>query len=410
MRVLWIATKAPVPPVDGGRLVQKLTLEALAARGVEVSLVAPAFPEEDRAAAERELSAFCEPHLVAVERRGLGRALPAARPGGLPLPIARHAHPQVARRVAALTAARAASPEPFDLAHAEQLHALPQTRAAAAAGLPVVLRAQNVESDLWRAAAGRLAGSTLSPRSLAARLEAWRLGRWEGEAVGRVSRVVALTAPDARRLEELAPPAVGKGAVEVLPAPFPATLPPGPRRLPGEPAVVVLGSAGWAPNRDAARFMVEEVWPVARRRVPGALLHLFAGGELSTGAVDSSGIRHHPPPDDSAEAFAPGSVLAVPLRVASGVRMKILEAWARGVPVVATPQAAAGLGAEDGTELLIAATPDEFAAAFARLAAEPDLGARLVAAGRAALERRHAPAAVAAALEAIYADVLTTRA
>jgi len=96
-------------------------------------------------------------------------------------------------------------------------------------------------------------------------------------------------------------------------------------------------------------------------------------------------------------------VLAVPLRVASGVRMKILEAWARGLPVVATPAAAAGLGAEDGRELLLAADSDGFAAAVARLAAEPVLAAELVAAGRSALVRRHAPAAVAAELLRVYA-------
>ncbi len=399
MRVLWIATKPPLPPVDGGRLVQKLTLEALAARGVEVTLVAPLFPGFDQAALERDLSTFCEPHLVPVEHRSLWRSLAAARPGGLPLAVARHAHPAVARRVAALVVARATSDRPFDLVHAEQLHALPQARPAAEAGLPVVLRAQNVESDLWRAAADLLAGSALAPRALVARLEARRLARWEGRAVRQAAQTVALTRPDARRLEELAGRA-GK-RVEVVPAPFPAELPAGPRPLPGQPAVVILGSAGWAPNRDAERFMVEDVWPVVRRRLPGAVLHLFGNGG-GAGESETDGVERHPAPEDSAEAFAPGSVLAVPLRVASGVRMKILEAWARGVPVVATPQAAAGLGAEDGRELLVAADAEGFASALSRFAAGPELGGSLVTAARRRLAEHHAPAEVARALMAIY--------
>ena len=82
MHVLWIATKCPVPPVDGGRLVQKLTLEALAARGVRLTLLAPVFPEEDRFRLYREASAFCDPLLVPVERPGpLATALEAKGPG-----------------------------------------------------------------------------------------------------------------------------------------------------------------------------------------------------------------------------------------------------------------------------------------------------------------------------------------
>jgi glycosyltransferase involved in cell wall biosynthesis len=269
-------------------------------------------------------------------------------------------------------------------------------------GLPLVLRAQNVESDLWRAAALHLTGPPVFPVWLAARVEAWRLGRWEGHAVGRVDRVVALTGPDAQRLEALGGYLRSGGPIDVIPAPFPASLPAGVRRLAGDPAVVVLGSAGWFPNRDAARFMAEQVWPEVVRRVPGAVLHLFgAGADLPSEAS----VRQHPAPADSAVAFAPGSVMAVPLRVASGVRMKILEAWARGVPVVATPEATAGLEAEDGRELLVANRPQAFAAAIARLAAEPALAERLIAEGRRALARRHSPEQIGRALKAVYASL-----
>jgi glycosyltransferase involved in cell wall biosynthesis len=85
--------------------------------------------------------------------------------------------------------------------------------------------------------------------------------------------------------------------------------------------------------------------------------------------------------------------------------MKILEAWARGVPVVATPEATAGLEAEDGRELLVATRPQAFAAAIARLAAEPALAERLIAEGRRALARRHSPEQIGRALKAVYASL-----
>jgi glycosyltransferase involved in cell wall biosynthesis len=85
--------------------------------------------------------------------------------------------------------------------------------------------------------------------------------------------------------------------------------------------------------------------------------------------------------------------------------MKVLEAWARGVPVVATPEAMAGLGAAHGREVLVAQDAGEFAAAIARLHREPTLARALVAAGRAALAAHHSPTAVAARLTEIYATV-----
>lgn len=100
------------------------------------------------------------------------------------------------------------------------------------------------------------------------------------------------------------------------------------------------------------------------------------------------------------------AVLAVPLRIASGVRMKILEAWARGVPVVGTPEAVAGLGAHHGRELLVAEDAAGFTAAFLRLHREPSLARSLVAGGRAALRSRHAPRETTRALLGVYQEAV----
>ncbi len=74
------------------------------------------------------------------------------------------------------------------------------------------------------------------------------------------------------------------------------------------------------------------------------------------------------------------------------MRIRLLEAWARGIPVVATPEAAAGLGVEDGREALLGGRPDALASAIERLAADAELRSRLIAAGRARLAAEHTPA------------------
>jgi hypothetical protein len=329
----------------------------------------------------------CEPILVPVQPLARLRAL--ARGWRLPLAVARHVQPAVSREVEA----RLASAH-FDLVHVEQLQALPQAEPAFRRGLPVVLRAQNVESDLWRATAKTMGGW----RGRLLKIEARRLARWEGRAVRRVAAALALSEEDGTRLRFLAQ---GGGRVRVVRPPFP-DLSPGPSSLPGEPPLVLLVSRGWLPNEDSIRWFLQGVWPAVRAEVPGAVLHLFGaepGGPLPPGAVP------HQAPRDSAEAFAPGSILAVPLRIASGVRMKVLEAWARGVPVVGTPEALSGLEVEIGREALVADGPFGFAQAVARLHREPGLARHLAENGHESLRQRHDPAQLARQLLTAYAEV-----
>lgn len=425
MRLLWIATKPPLPPIDGGRLVAATTLAALAEQGVEIDLVAPVpqsgSPAGDPAEAT-ELSTFCHPHLIPVSRRGKVAALLRSALSRRPFSIVRHEHKAVRRRVAELVASRG-----YDAVHVEQVQALAQAEPALRRGLPVVLRAQNVESDLWRwdekpggrrgkergdirnieavtveigghATPAGVGGALLPAVRRGMAWETRRLAAFEGWAVRRVATTVTLSARDAERLRELA----GPGApVVTVPPPFAATLPAGGRPLPGEPPLILMGSGGWLPNRDANLWFLSTVWEEIRAQVSGAALHLFApAGERPP---VPAGVTAHDPPADSADAFAPGGILVVPLRVGSGVRMKILEAWARGLCVVATPEAVAGLEARDGRELLVARDAAGFTAAIRRLADDADLRTSLIAGGRRALTKHHDPAAMARRLVDLYA-------
>ena len=366
------------------------TLRALGAAGHQCVIVSPFDPRVESA---HDLSAALgplgEPHLVAAIPASIGSSIVRARRRGVPVSVARHTLDAVSAAVE-----RVLSGGAVDLVHAEQLQALAQCGPARRRSLPVVLRAQNVESDLWRAS-----GASWPLLRGLVRREAARLARYEGRAVREVTATVALTAADAERLRALSG---RRDGIHHVPAPFPDRLPPASSPLPGEPAVVVL-AGNWRPNRDGASWFRRTAWPVVRARCPGAVLHLFGSVRGGGGAPS---IVVHESPLDSREAFAPGAILAVPLRVASGVRVKILEAWARGLPVVATPQAAAGLDASDGGELLIAADGPGFAAAVERLHRDRAFARASVEAGRALLRARHDPAAVASALVGIYADAV----
>ena len=379
MKILVLATKSPWPAVDGGRQVLAITLEALVRRGHAVTLVFPA------SSGDRPCP-FPGCHLVpvVVRRRSPIYDLGKAWWHGRPLTLERHSHPELRAKVTELLAQ-----ETFDVIHAEQVQALDAAGPAFEKGLPVVLRAQNVESELWQGLALRhsLLGGIL-------RREAQRLAQAEGLAVARAAATVALTRRDAEGLLRLGE---GVGKVVALAAPAPAELPTG-EPLAGEPALVLFGGGAWPPNRDGARFFLREIWPRIAARFPRARVHVF-GEEAAKGER----VEGRPSPAESREAFPRGGILLVPLFIGSGVRMKILEAWARGLPVIATPVAARGLEARSGVELEIAEDPSSFAAAIEKLS-QPAAARSAIEAGRTLLRQRHDPDQIAEQLEKVYRE------
>jgi hypothetical protein len=307
--------------------------------------------------------------------------------------IDRHVQKRVAATIATLL-----SEEAFDVVHVEQLQGLAQASPALDRRVPVVLRAQNVESELWR----MLSRARPGWRILAA-LEGRRLARWEAAAVTRVSATVALTTRDLQLLESMAP----TSRVRLVRMPMPAVLPARAEPLPGLPGIVILGSAAFFPNRDGAAWFLRDLWPTVSGGLPNGRLHVFGLPALPSSAPR---VQFHPAPRDSRDAFPFGSILAVPLRIASGARVRILEAWARGIPVVATPQAAAGLDVEDGRGLLVARTAEEFLAAFRELSSSRERVRQVVEEGRALLRRWHDPERMAAELEEVYREAIAASA
>lgn len=374
MKILVLATKSPWPAIDGGRQLLAATLEALAGRGHDLTLVFPAQPDDSPCPL-----GGCRVVPVAVRKRSRLRDLFGAQLRRRPLTLHRHDHREMAAKVEELLAA-----EKFELVHAEQVQALAAAEPAFTRGLPVVLRAQNLESELWRGLAKRR--WWLWPLLA---LEAKRLASEEAKAVQRATATVALSWRDATGLTALA----GKKVIE-LPAFAPAELPAG-EKLPGEPALVLFGG-GWPPNRDGAGFFLNEIWPQIAAGFPNARVHVFGDPEAR-----GERVAGHPAPLESRQAFPAGGILLVPLFIGSGVRMKILESWARGLPVIATPIAARGLLAKNGQEIEIAAIPDEFIAAIKKLG-QPEEAAKAVEAGRALLRSQHDPEQLVKRLEEIY--------
>ena len=117
------------------------------------------------------------------------------------------------------------------------------------------------------------------------------------------------------------------------------------------------------PNQLAVRFFRREIWPRLRDRWPGLAWRLVGKNPEAVRQFTSGDprIEVQGQVDDAIAELARARVAVVPLLAGSGTRLKILEAWAAGLPVVSTTLGAEGLPARDGEHLLLA----DGAAAFA---------------------------------------------
>jgi glycosyltransferase involved in cell wall biosynthesis len=109
-------------------------------------------------------------------------------------------------------------------------------------------------------------------------------------------------------------------------------------------------------------------------------------GDVRHLAADDIEVRGWAP--DLQPLFDAARVFVAPLRYGAGIKIKVLESLARGVPAVLSPIAGEGLGVLDGRDALVASSPGEFASAVIRLHGDQELWRRLVEGGASLIERR----------------------
>jgi glycosyltransferase involved in cell wall biosynthesis len=154
---------------------------------------------------------------------------------------------------------------------------------------------------------------------------------------------------------------------------------PGRRREFGERRdLVFVGGFQHPPNVDAVLWFVNDVFPRVRAALPGIVFHVI-GSKAPRNILELAhdGVQVHGFVEDIAP-FMDGSRLALaPLRYGAGVKGKINMAMSHGLPVVATTPAAEGMHARNGEDLLVADTPEEFAAAIVRAYGDATLWKKL---------------------------------
>ncbi|MCS7261517.1 MAG: glycosyltransferase family 4 protein, partial [Anaerolineae bacterium] len=358
MRLLMLTQILPYPLDAGAKTRAYYVLRHQAERGHQVTLVS--FTRgDDSAASIAHLRTFCRAvHTVPMVRsrsRDL-TFLTASLLTGRSFIIARDTDTGMWQLLDALLA----QTEHFDAVHADQLWMAQY--ALRCDGLPRILDAHNAVYLIPQ----RLAQNERNPlKRLLLQREARALERYEAEVCRRFERVVTVTEEDRRLLQTLA----GNGrAMTVIPICVDPSAKPligrshHPRRL------LILGTMFWPPNVAGTLWFAREVLPRVLREVPDALLTIVGKNPppevraLAGPNVAVTGYVADPIP-----YLAESAAFLVPLQAAGGMRVKILDAWCWGIPIVSTTIGAEGIAVRPGENILIADDAEAFAAAIIRL-------------------------------------------
>ena len=403
MRILFLSQLVPYP-IDAGPKVRSYhVLQYLCAAGHEVTLVA--FERaDDKSEAIDQLRQFCTAvHTVPMTRSRMKDAwyLGQSMLMGKPFLITRDNVAAMHQLIQKLM-----TEQKFDAIHADQLwmaqYALTarMTLNGEGASIKMVLDQHNAVYLVPE----RLVNDAVNPlkRAILAR-EAKSLYRYELETCTCFDQVVWVTDEDR---QALSPDKRSLSAGLTIPICVDTEVKTLLDRSSAVKRVTFMGGMHWPPNAEGVLWFAREVWPQIVAEVPDAILTII--GKEPPGAF----FAVEPPipnlqvtgyVDDVKEYLAETAVFIVPLHAGGGMRVKIIDAWSWGLPIVSTTIGAEGAHYVDGENLLIGDTADDFAAAVSRLLGDPDLAASVACAGRQTAETAYEWRKVYQAWDEVYA-------
>jgi polysaccharide biosynthesis protein PslH len=376
MRIVWLSHLLPYPPTAGVMMRSYYLLKALASHSEVhfVSLVQPRLLQgsgESLAAAvsvaENELASFCASVTVVrdpgfegeqLKYKALFRSLLSGRSFS-----EEWARSNAYRRSVRSIVSRVCP----DIVHIDTI-SLAQYCGEVGDYLSV-LNHHNIESHLMKRRAKE--SHRWVERVIFSR-EARLLERWEGAVCDKLACNVVCSDLDGERLREHVPGA----EVAVVPNCLP---------VPSDPSVVIerdpfalcfIGTMSWRPNAEAARYLVDKVWPRIRESDPRYRLHILGrdpDSALRQSAVGDNRMEVHGFVPSTEEMFRSAGVFVCPITDGGGTKLKLIEAMAYALPIVAHPVACEGLGLVDGESVLYAREPEEFVDAVQRLAMNREL-------------------------------------
>jgi polysaccharide biosynthesis protein PslH len=386
MRILFLTPRQLDDPRSGGTIKSAALLSFLEREHeVDVAAFRPPHADPWRRANGETIT-------VPIERGRTGLNLARSYAAGVPLSIERNRSGEMRSRIERLIGERR-----HDVAFVDgwlMVKDLPER-------FPGVrlLHEHNAEYVMWQRYAA------LEPRRAhraIVRFEAGRVRRYERSILERFDTAFVVSEPDRRALLELG---AAPGRVRILPnVPDPALAERPPLDPSPDPVLLFFATLSWPPNAAGLTRFIAEGFPPLLERVPRARLVVAGAGgpeALIRLAHRARGVEYAGPVDDDERLYRRARCFVDVAVGGSGSRVKVLNALARGLPVVTTTEGADGLDVVAGEHLLVADHPEAMAGPAARLLTDDAMWTDLHDAGRALIRERYVPEVAFAELAAV---------
>ncbi len=382
----------------------------LSKRGHQITLLTIGDPQADHEAIQRLEPVCQEIHVFPLPRfRSILNCL-AALPGTTPLQAVYAWNNNLAQKMIHLL-----ETGEFDAVHVEHLrgvqYALKAKQHANTNSFapPIVWDSVDSISHLFRQA------SKQHPKPAVRMMMKFELSRteaYEAQMAYQFQRTLVTSDRDRQAFLDLAGPAWENPPISIIPngvdleyfRPDPA--------VEREPRTLVIsGKMSYHANINMVLGLVKEVMPLVWAEMPNVNVWIVGqdpGAEIRGLSTDPRITVTGTVPD--LRSYLQRAALSVaPLNYGAGIQNKVLEAMACGTPVVSTPLAVSALQTRSGHDLLVAATPENFARSVLDLMANPALQISIGEAGRKYVEQHHSWENTAAHLEGVYFEEITKK-
>lgn len=388
MNILLLTQVLPFPPDSGPKVKTFHVIRYLAERGHRVTLAS--FVRGSELDHVKGIEPYCaEIHTVQIRRSGFAdvRAYLHSLYSGLPFIVTRDASKEMSDLVKQL-----ASNQCFDIIHADQL-----SMGQYALGSNSACRVFDAHNAVWEILQRSSRDAPWFMRPIIA-AESRRLKKYEGDLCRQMDGVLAVSEADQQALVQ----AGAEGSkIKIIPIAIDTReLKPIALRERAK-NILITGTLFYPPTASAVRWFLHDVFPLVLTQFPEVTLTIVGPRPPKDflGAPNVTVTGYVP---DLVPYLERATMMVVPVRAASGMRVRILEAFARGIPVVTTTTGAEGIDATSGEHLLIADEPREFANAVLRLLADIVLRERLARCARILVETKYDWREVLPRLETVY--------
>jgi len=410
MHILFLTQILPYPPDSGPKVKTWHVLKYLAQSGHKITLASYVRTEEEPYV-ETVREIFSQIHVVPIKRSrfaDIGYLL-RSQFSGRPFLIERddlHEMRSLVNRIV--------ETESVDVIHADQLTMtqFALTFAHRPDGKPALVF--DAHNAVWTIVK-RMNETLPFYYKIPLFFEAKRIKQYEANIVAEFNSTLAVAEPDRKALIEAVTEfhpnvSINDMPISVIPiAVDTQKIQPVPRQT-EHLNILTMGTLYYPPNADGIRWFIQDVFPLVQRALPNVKLTVVGKNppkdflrfsEESDGRIVVTGYVPELDP-----YFAASTIMVIPVRAGGGMRVRILEAFARAMPVVTTTVGLEGIEADPGVDVMVADTPEDFSRSVIDLLLKKDLQGQLSTNGRRLAEDKYDWQVVLSHLENVYQTLL----